>query len=217
MDSACYGKTHHLFYCDIPFIPFSVLVNCFSKVVLKIFRLFLCTLPCQQSCFHCHCCDKYSLQCQCIKQLLLIGLRSLKVRVPSCLPWTNCCSNVICYNFDSKYVLVTRMWNSLALEEELSVYVDDYEKLTVGKMKSVFVFRIMPQFVSILLECLHKKMNLPDLRGFHLPPYDVVYWKSFASIEFNTQPCMLRFVTYKGTKCQERYVKRLLFNKVKLQ
>ncbi|AAD45953.1 E4.3 [Ovine adenovirus 7] len=210
----CCEGIHHLFYCDIPFVSFKVLESYINVVIFRLLKLYLCDLPCQQNQFHCHCLQPNSLQCQSLKQTLMLILKKVHVRVPVFLPWTNCCTNVLCYSFDDFTVLITRLWNALPLEEEISKIVTDYNRYNCCPMKVLFVFKSPEvQDCKNLLDTVHLKMNMVDLRGFHLPPYDYAYWKSYASIDSNDQPCLLRFVNYRGTLCQERYVKRLLFNK----
>ncbi|UNU90959.1 E4.3 [Deer atadenovirus A] len=203
---------HYLFYMDIPFLSLEVVrQQCSHSIEFKLMSIYLCALPCQRGRVHCHCPCPSSLQCLSLKQLLKVKLLCLKRTIPVSLPWTNCCSNIIFYKVKEECVFIARYWNAIPVEEEIVKYCA-YRRLNFGHLSVIFLLKnVDNEKLRKLLNVLHVKMNIPDCKGFHFPPYDYDYWKSGETAGFHSQPCMLRFITFRGQEYQERYLKRCFF------
>ncbi|AAK13175.1 E4.3 [Bovine atadenovirus D] len=215
VNSTCYCEdSHFLLRVDIPFFSINVIQSLCDHIEFKLIYTHLCSLPCQMYKIHCHCTDPTSLQCLCVKQLLLDKLKNVKRKIPFVLPWTNCCSNVIFYQVVNEYIVFCRFWNALHVEEEI-VKSHSYRRINFGNFKSIFIIRENIVKLRETLARLHFQLNLPDLRGFHLPPYDNCYWKSAETADLQNQPCLIRFVKFNGMEYQERYLKRLLKNRLR--
>ncbi|AFV70651.1 E4.3 [Bovine adenovirus 6] len=213
--TCCCEDSHCLLRVDIPFFSIDVIKSICNFIEFKLISTHLCALPCQMYKIHCHCDDPTSLQCLCIKQILTYKLKNVKRKIPFLLPWTNCCSNVIFYQVVQECVIFCRYWNALHVEEEI-VKNHCYRRLNFGHFKSIFVLKDV-NMVTLreTLYRLHITLNLPELRGFHLPPYDNTYWKSPETADLQNQPCLVRFIRFNGMEYQERYLKRLLKNRLR--
>lgn len=216
VNSSCYcEESHFIMRVDVPFFSIDVIKSLCDFIEFKLICNHLCSLPCQMYKIHCHCADYTSLQCLCVKEILYSKLKDVKRQIPFVLPWTNCCSNVIFYKVVNEHIVFCRYWNALHVEEEIVKY-HSYRRINFGNFKSIFVIQENDiNKIRETLSRLHILLNLPDMRGFHLPPYDNVYWKSPGTADLQNQPCLIRFVKFNGMEYQERYLKRLLKNRLR--
>lgn len=201
----CNGRYHVLFESEnIQDLPFSVLKLLYPDVcrILK-FCNGLCTIPCIDYKFHCHCEDSTSMICQSRREVIKKIMLNISKKLPIKPPWTHCCSLAIYICFEDVIVVKCMRSISSAIKSILKDIQYDY----IRYVRDYFIFK-----TSNLNEILNKihALNIDRLVGFHWGLYDNEYWKSIETCELRgCPPCLLRFITVGGVEYQERYLKRL--------